>query len=238
MLPQLAGKKEASPLPLATALAESCCPPWRSWLSLPGTERHPLLTLQDWQSGWQLLQMPQLGHLPGMPRVTGWLPPASPPVHRHLVLGRVWLSLFTCVQPAQPQPTDLGTGLSDITAPLRPAPPSTAESVMSHSLRVAASPLVPRRPHLSSRQPPRSSRQDKPRPDHILTGGQFCSGWDPMQHETGLASNLEKTSGCGNEKQMPRQTKGRDGQCGRRVTEPAADWTRRVRRGGRTRGSC
>ena len=107
-----------------------------------------------------------------------------------------------------------------------------------HSLRLAASPLVPRRPHLSSRQPPRSSRQDKPRPDHILTGGQFCSGWDPMQHETGLASNLEKTSGCGNEKQMPRQTKGRDGQCGRRVTEPAADWTRRVRRGGRTGGSC
>lgn len=59
--------------------------------------------------------------------------PASPPVHRHLVLGRVWLSLSTCVQPAQPQPTGPGTGLSDITATLRPAPPSTAESVMSHT---------------------------------------------------------------------------------------------------------
>lgn len=237
MLPQLAGKKEASLLPLATTLAESCCPPWRGWLSLPRTERHPLLKLQGWQSGWQLLQMPQLGPSPGDAQSHRLAAPASPPVRCHLVLGRVWLSLFTCVQPAQSQPTGTGTGLSDIT-PLRPAPPPTAESVMSHSLCVAASPLVPRRPHLSSRQPPRSSRQDKPRPDHILRGGQFCSSWDPMQHETGLASNLEKTSGCRNEEQMPRQTKGRNGQCGRRVTEHAADWTRRVRRGGRTRGSC
>ena len=57
-------KKEASPPPLATTLAESCCPPWRGWLSLPKTERHPLLKLQGWRSGRQLLQMPQLGPSP------------------------------------------------------------------------------------------------------------------------------------------------------------------------------
>lgn len=159
-------------------------------------------------------------------------------MRHHLVLGRAWLSLFMCVQPTHPQSMGMGTGLSDNTATLHPAPPSTAESVMSHRLCGADSPFVPRRLHLSSCQPPRSSQQDKPRPDHILTGGQFCSSWDPMQHDTGLTSNLEKTSGGRNEEQMPRQTKGRDGQHGRRVTEAAADWTRRVRRGGRTRGSC
>ena len=63
-LPQLAGKKEASPLSLATTLAESCCPPWRGWLSLPRTERHPLLKLQGWRSGRQLMQMPKLGPSP------------------------------------------------------------------------------------------------------------------------------------------------------------------------------
>ena len=63
-LPQLAGKKKASRLPLATTRAESCCPPWRGWLSLPRTERQPLLMLQGWRSGWQLLQMPQLGPSP------------------------------------------------------------------------------------------------------------------------------------------------------------------------------
>lgn len=236
-LPQLAGqKRKPSPLPLATTHAESCCPPWRGWLSLPRTERQLLLKLQGWRSGWQLLQTPQLGPSPVDAQSHMLAAPCESPVRRHLVLGRAWLSLSCVCSPLTLSPWGRARSGGQHCY-FFTLPPPTAESVMSHGLCGADSPLFPGGPNCLLVSHLASSQQDKPRPDHILTEDSPAPAGTPCSMTPDWTSNLEKTSEAGMREQMPRQTKGRDGQHGRRVTEAAADWTRRVRRG-RTRGSC
>lgn len=180
---------------------------------------------------WQLLQMPQLVSSPaGAQSPT----PASPhPTTLRPATPSWWQRGFHSPHArSNPHPPD--SARQDGDKSLHAAPPLRCWGSAGLEDCVPDSPLFPLRPHRLSCPPPPAYKQDKPRLDHILPGGQFCSSRDPVQLKPDWQPTWSKHSDaetrCGH-----LDCKVSNGQSGgRRWGGPeAADWTLKMWGGGR-----